>query len=135
MIPLHCNWYSPSKLSVGSVGNPNVMKARGRSETATTSSSWSIHARDCKRNVIEHSCSTAPLKSPWCAIHIVQRHTHLFIPLISDAHTDSRAKRCSMLLVNSLPITLNTKIDLHMCFIWTSVINLALFLEQHSHQL
>ena len=39
------------------------------------------------RKVIGHSCSTVPLKSSWCAFHIVQRHQHTFISLISGSHT------------------------------------------------
>ena len=41
-----------------------------------------------ERMVIEHSCSTVPFRSPWCAFHIVQRYTHFCVSLISDSHTD-----------------------------------------------
>ena len=46
-----------------------------------------------------------------------------------------RVKRCSTLLDNKFPITLNIKVDLRMCFTHTSVINLALLPEQHSPQI
>ena len=42
--------------------------------------------------------------------------------------------RCLTLLVNKVPITRNTKIDLRMCFTQTSVTNVALLPEQHSLQ-
>ena len=45
-----------------------------------------------------------------------------------------RVLRCSTLLVNNLPIILNVKLDLHMCFTQTWVIHLALLTEQHSPQ-
>ena len=35
------------------------------------------------RKVTGHSCSTLPLKSPWCAFHTVQQHKHTFISLVS----------------------------------------------------
>ena len=81
----------------------------------------------------EHSCPTVSLKSSWCAFHFVQRHTHLlcFAHLrLACRHRSlvGRVIRCSTLLVNKLPLTLNIKIDLRMCFTQTSVINLALTL-------
>ena len=39
------------------------------------------------RNVVGHSCSTVPFKSPWCAFHTVQRYKHSFFSLIADSHT------------------------------------------------
>ena len=39
------------------------------------------------RKVIGHNCSTVPLKSSWCAFHMVQRYQHTFVSLISDSHT------------------------------------------------
>ena len=59
------------------------------------------------RKVIGNSCSTVPLRSRECAIHVAQRPTHAFISPISDSHEDDtkyfdRVKRCSALVRNKL---------------------------------
>ena len=59
--------------------------------------------------VIGYSCSTVPLKSVWCAFHIVQTYAHTFISLISDPHKEDtkdfdKVKRCSPLLCHKLHI-------------------------------
>ena len=87
--------------------------------------------------MIGHRCSTVSLKRPWYAFHIVQLvRTLLYLAHPRFVHRRrslvGRVVRCSTLLVNNLPITLNIKIDLCMCFTQTSVINLAPLPEQHS---
>ena len=48
---------------------------------------FSFSSEISERKVTEHSCSTVPLQSPWCAFHTVQRHKDTFISLVSDSHT------------------------------------------------
>ena len=88
----------------------------------------------CKRKVVEHSCSTV-----WCAFHIcATAHALLYLAHLRFASRHRSLVgsliRYSTLLVETLPITLNIKVDLRMCFTQTSVINLALLSEQHSPQ-
>ena len=65
-----------------------------------------------------HRSSIVPLKSQWCAFHIVQRcKTYLHLALPSFAHTSHtlslRVKRCATLLCNMLHfVLLSVKINL-----------------------
>ena len=74
------------------------------------------------------ACVTATLKRHWCAFHVVQRHTHTFISIISDSHP----KNMTHFLLGD--IMWNVKIDLRMCITQTLVISLALLLERHDPQ-
>ena len=79
------------------------------------------------RRVIGHRSSTVPLERHRCAFHIVQRHTHTFISLISHSHGKDteyfhHVKRFSTVSRNNV----------HIRLLW--VLSLALLPEQHFSQ-
>ena len=85
--------------------------------------------------VIEHSCSTEPLKSPWCTFHGLQKDIQFFMSLLLDSHTDIVQLLVGCHDVNTVGQQFVHHSDhqgrsAHVCFTHTSVINLALLSEQ-----